>query len=203
MWRKPGARPLRFEASEEFSVATVTFVWRARFPVLGPLALEVVDELAESHGRLRVRMLGIPLQTQTGPETALGQAMRYLAELAWAPHAVAVNAALEWRETGERTVEVATSVGRDRATVHWEFDQAGDIVRATGMRPLAVGKDFVATPWGGDFSNYASFAGTRIPASADVWWDLPEGRFVYWRGRVTAVELLGFEHALARRPPEA
>jgi hypothetical protein len=29
----------------------------------------------------------------------------------------------------------------------------------------------------------------RVPAGGEAWWDLPEGRFVYWRGRVTGVEL--------------
>ncbi len=48
------------------------------------------------------------------------------------------------------------------AVVELEFDAAGDIVRATGTRPFAVGKTFVPTPWGGDFSDYASF---NAPAS--------------------------------------
>jgi hypothetical protein len=42
--------------------------------------------------------------------------------------------------------------------------------------------------WGGDFGQYASFAGIRVPTRGEAWWELPEGRFVYWRGRVTALE---------------
>ena len=26
---------------------------------------------------------------------------------------------------------------------------------------------------------------------SEAWWDLPDGRFVYWRGRVSALELAG------------
>ena len=74
-----------------------------------------------------------------------------------------------------------------------EFDAAGDIVRATGTRPFAVGKTFVPTPWGGDFSDYASFNGTRVPTCGQAWWELPEGRFVYWRGRINALELIDEE----------
>jgi hypothetical protein len=189
MWRKPGAKPLRFRATEDFAIDEVAFAWRARFPLLGPVALDVVDELREAAGRLRVTLLGIPLQTETGAETAIGQAMRYLAELAWVPQAVAGNRELEWQQTGERSLEVATYVGPARAAVQLELDEAGDIVRATGMRPRR-GSDgiFRPTPWGGDFSRHTRFGETRLPADAETWWELPEGRFVYWRGRVTRVD---------------
>jgi len=191
MWKKPGARPLRFEAVEDFVVDRVGLSWRARFPIVGPLALTVVDEFAEGDGQLRVSLLGIPLQTQKGAETAVGEAMRYLAELAWAPQAIAANRELEWRAVDERTVEVACEVATARVAVRWEFNDAGDLVGATGVRPFSVAKTFVPRPWGGDFGEYASFAGTRVPTFGEAWWELPEGRFVYWRGRVTALELIG------------
>jgi hypothetical protein len=189
MQRKPGARRLRFRALEDFEVEEVAFVWRARFPLLGPLALQVVDELGGGAGRLRVSLLGVPIQTETGPETSLGQAMRYLAELPWAPQAIAGNRNLAWHESGAGRVDVTTPAGPADATVSFEFDEAGDIARATGMRPLrSEDGAFQPTRWGGDFSEYTRFGVTRIPAAAETWWELPEGRFVYWRGRVTGVE---------------
>lgn len=191
MRRKPGAKPLRFQAAEDFAIEEVAFAWRARFPLLGPLGLEIRDEFAAGSGRLRVKLLGVPLQTETGPEIALGQAMRYLAELAWVPQAVAGNRGLEWRQTSERQLEVATQVGPARATVELEVDEAGDIVRATGMRPRrGTGGEFQPTPWGGAFTGHTRYGKARLPAAAETWWDLPEGRFVYWRGRVTGIEAL-------------
>jgi hypothetical protein len=53
-----------------------------------------------------------------------------------------------------------------------------------------VGRTFVATPWGGDFGDYRDFGGVRAPSFGQAWWDLAEGRFVYWRGAVTALELV-------------
>jgi hypothetical protein len=59
------------------------------------------------------------------------------------------------------------------------------------MRPRRVpGGTFSPTAWGGDFSDHADFDGLRLPAAAETWWDLPEGRFVYWRGRVTGMTAL-------------
>jgi hypothetical protein len=169
-----------------------SFSWQARFPIVGPLALTVVDQLADGEGRLRVSLLGLRLQTQTGPELTVGEAMRYLAELPWAPHAIAANRELEWREIDGRTVEVATGASAARVAVHWRFDDDGDPIGVTGERPFPVGKSFVTRSWGGDFGEHASFGGTRAPTFGEAWWLLPGGaRFVYWRARVTALELLG------------
>jgi hypothetical protein len=88
MWKNAGERPMAFRATEDFAVDRVGFSWRARFPIVGPLAMTVVDGFADGAGKLRVSLFGIPLQTQAGPETNVGEAMRYLAELAWAPHAI-------------------------------------------------------------------------------------------------------------------
>jgi hypothetical protein len=189
MWKKRGARAMAFEATEDFAVDRVAFSWRARFPIVGPLAMTVVDGFGGGTGELRVSLLGIPLQTQKGAETNVGEAMRYLAELVWAPQAIAANRELDWRAVDERTVEVVYDAAIS-ATVRWEFDDAGDPVRATGVRPYPVGKTFVATRWGGDFGEYTNFGGTRAPSFGEAWWELPDGPFMYWRGRVAALELL-------------
>jgi hypothetical protein len=194
MWKKPGARAMAFQATEDFAVERVAFSWRARFPIVGPLSMTVVDEFADGVGQLRVSLLGIPLQTQKGPETSIGEAMRYLAELAWAPQAIAANRELAWREVDERAVEVACDLGAAKATVRWEFDAAGDLVRATGVRPFPIGKAFERRRWGGDFGEYTHFGDTRVPAFGEAWWELPEGDFVYWRGRVTALEVASDDH---------
>lgn len=193
MWQKPEARLTRFEAIEDFAVDRVAFSWRARFPLIGRLALTVVDEFRDGGGRMRLSLGGIPLRTQTGHDLAVGEAMRYLAELVWAPEAIASNRQVDWRRLDEATVEVTAPVGATSAVVRWEFDASGDMVRATGTRPFPIGKTFVPRPWGGDFGDFERFAGTRIPTVGEAWWDLPEGRFIYWRGRITAVERIASE----------
>jgi hypothetical protein len=189
MWQKPGARAMRFTAVEEFAVERIGFAWQARFPLIPLVAMKVVDEYADGNGQLVARLLGIPVMRQRGPETAVGEALRYLAELPWVPQAIAVNRELRWRELDGREIEVATTVAGQQVAVRFEFDAPGDIVRAsTDARPRPVGKTFVATPWGGTFGGYEVVAETRIPTRAEVRWDLPEGPFVYWRGRVTSLE---------------
>jgi hypothetical protein len=173
-------------------VERVAFEWRARFPIAGPLALRVRDEYADGAGLLEVRLLGLPIQRQRGREVAEGEALRYLAELPWVPPAVERNLELEWHRLDGRRTEVATRVGEQRLTVELERDADGDVVRASSqMRRRRVGDRWVLTPWSGTFADQRVFGDLRIPTRAEVAWEPPEGRFVYWRGTVTSAELLG------------
>lgn len=140
MTLKPGSRPRRFTATEEFATDHVAFEWTARFPMLGPISLLVTDRYDAGEGLLEVRLLGLPLQRKRGPELALGEAFRYLAEIAWTPHAILDNSELEWRELDESTVEVATSVGGDRAAVRLVFDDTGEITKIFAERPRLEAK---------------------------------------------------------------
>jgi hypothetical protein len=48
----------------------------------------------------------------------------------------------------------------------------------------------VPTPWRGVFSDHGELGGVRVPRRAEVAWELPEGRFTYWRAEVTALEVV-------------
>jgi hypothetical protein len=125
MWLKPGGRAMRFTATQFLAVERVAFAWQARFPLLGPLALSVVDKYADGDGKLEVRLLGLPLQRQRDPETVAGEALGYLAELPFVPPAIAHNPELEWRELDAQTVEVASRIGGERLAVTLVFDADG------------------------------------------------------------------------------
>ena len=189
MWQRPGGRAMRFSAVQELAVDRIAFSWRARFP----LAIRVFDGCSGGRGKLEARVLGVPVMRQSGPDIAAGEALRYLAELPLVPWAMEHNADLEWRELDDRSVEVAGRAGGRRLAVTVEFDAAGDIVRAgCDARPRQVGRTSVLTPWSGEFGDYRALGGMRIPTRATVYWELDQGRFVYWRGTVTsAVALAG------------
>jgi hypothetical protein len=186
MWLKPGTSPRRFTASQHTAVETVAFAWHARFRIARVLAVDVVDAYAAGAGTLAVRMLGRTLQRQTGPETSAGEALRYLAELPLTPFAMTANAELRWRDLGDRRAAVSIA-GQPALEVTFEFDGDGDIVRAASdARPFRRAGGWTPTPWSGRFSDYRELGGMRVPTAAEVGWDPPEGRFVYWRGRILA-----------------
>ncbi len=190
MQQRPG-RWLAFQASEELAVDRVEFEWQARFPLAPLVSLQVRDWYRAGAGGLVGRLWGlVPVLRACGPELARGEAMRYLSELPWVPHAMIGNRELEWRALDHETVEVATGVGSARASVRLHVDAAGDVVGASApARPRMVGRRTVATPWRGRFGDYALLGGLRVPTSAEAAWELPEGPFTYFRGRLTALEL--------------
>lgn len=188
MTLKPGAPPRRFTAVECFKVDRVAFSWRARFPLLGPLAMHVVDSYAGGEGGIEVRIFGVPVQRSRGAALAQGQALRYLAELPLVPPAVRANSELDWREVDERTAEVGTRIGAQRVAVRLGFGEDGEVLETVAQRPRAEAGNAV-TPWIGTYSDYALLGGVRVPTRAEVRWELPDGPFTYWRGTITAVEL--------------
>ena len=204
MWQKPGGRPLSFTAVEELEVGEVAFSWRARFRVASLLSLRVHDWYRAGEGALEGRVLGLPVLRSRGPEVTKGEAMRYLAELAWVRQAMTANRELEWRELDDATVEVATVVASSRLAARLHFDADGDVVACTAdARPRAVGKGAVDTPFRGEFGDYRVLGGVRLPTTAEVAWRLPGGWFTYFRGRVTGLELVVDGVQPSRRPSDS
>jgi hypothetical protein len=191
MRMQPGGHELRFRARQWLAPDDVAFAWEARFPLAGPLALRVVDRFDRGEGELCLSFLGLPVQRRRGPEVSVGEALRYLAEVPWVPHALGRNRRLELRELDHRRVEVSTLVGGERAVVELASDEAGDIVGSSSrMRRRKVGREWVPTPWGGAFGDYESVGLIRVPTSAEAYWDLGEERFVYFRATLLSLELL-------------
>jgi hypothetical protein len=189
MRSRPGGRWLRFDAVEQFAVEAVAFSWRARFPILPLVPLRVVDGYSAGEGELTARVWGLlPVLRQRGPAVVEGQALRYLAELPWVPHAMLANRQLEWRQLDETAAEVATALTSARAAVRLEFDAGGDLVAAsTPARPRLVGRASVRTPWAGAFADFEVVGGVRIPTRGEVRWELPDGLFTYWRATITSL----------------
>lgn len=191
MRQKPGGRWLRFSAVEEFAVETVTFSWRARFPIAPLVSLRVVDRYAAGGGLLEGRLWGlVPVVHSRGQQVDEGEALRYLAELVWVPHAMLANRELDWQEIDQSTVEVSTRVSSARVALRFEFDAVGDIVAAVAPeRPRLDRGKAVRTPWAGVLADYEVVGGVRIPTRAEVRWELPDGPFPYWRGTITSLEV--------------
>lgn len=107
------------------------------------------------------------------------------------PDAILANRELEWRAVEARRVEVSTGVVGERVKVMLVFDLDGELeCCCADARPRLVNRRSIRTPWGGAVSDYRTLAGRWMPTRAEVYWDLPEGRFVYWEATVTRAEPL-------------
>ena len=188
MVQSPGGRRLDFTAVQESAVGRVEFEWRAAFGTNPFVRVRVHDRYRDGRGLLIARVWGlIPATRSSGPETDRAEAMRYLAELPWVPHAIASNPELSWREVDDGSIEVSTLVAGRAATVSLALDESGLIRGVSGIRPRLAGRTFVDTPFAGSFGDYVEAGGIRVPASAEMTWQLPDGPFTYWRGELTSL----------------
>ncbi len=111
--------------------------------------------------------------------------LRYLAEAAWFPTALLPERRGRWSAIDDSSARATLVDGVHRVSLDVQFGAGAGSSRVTGERGRDVDGRMVPTPWEGRFSDeLLEVDGMRIPASGEVAWLLPEGRFAYWRGRV-------------------
>jgi hypothetical protein len=174
-----------FSAEQTIEAKRTGFVWHARFR-MAPLVTGVVeDAFEEGHGRLDAKLWGlIPVAHGRGPEVDRGEAERYLSELVWCPMAIRDNPELHFESRGNNCVRAW--VYDEETYVDLFFDGDGDI---SGARTLTRSRGDERQPWEGRFAEYRQFGPIRAPAYGEVWWEAPDGDFLYWKGRVTELAL--------------
>jgi hypothetical protein len=182
---------LRFTAVQTVSLTKPAFCWTARLRLAPGLAARVVDAYEGGEGLLDARLFGLaPVARASGPGMAVAEAQRYLAELAWAPGALALNGHLAFRSADGR-LPVEVMAGDRPARVALEVAEDG---RITGMRAAARLREgdtgAVLTPWAGRFTEWDTALGPPLPRRGEVWWELPSGPHVYFRGRIDGLEAL-------------
>jgi hypothetical protein len=190
---KKGADWQTLAARQTIATALPGFAWVAlmRF---GPVpVVRVLDSFEHGEGLLEVRLFGaVRLDARSGPEMALGEGLRYLAELPWAPDAILVNRQIAWGEIEEGiTARVETAGGP--AAVIFTLDEGGDIVGVLARGRPAELADGTPAPldWRGRFFDYTEIGGRRVPTGAEVGYDYPDGYEAYFRGRITALAPAG------------
>ena len=179
----PGRDWMPFTAAQTITASRTEFAWRATVRMSPLVGAVVVDAYRQGRGRLDARLWGLlPVAHARGPRIDRGEAQRYLAELVWCPAALVDNPEIRYRVLADDVV---------RAWVHDEdthvdllFDGEGDIAGAATTTRF---RGDLVQPWQGAFSEFRDFAGIRAPARGEVWWQAPEGRFVYWRGELTSL----------------
>jgi hypothetical protein len=178
-----------FTATQTISTSACEFDWRAQ---AGPLGLiSARDALEQGEGRFDIMALGVIPITRAEHTSALmrGELMRYLAELAWAPHAILLNTALRWRVDGPNSLAVSVGAGETACEVLLTLDSDGRIAVAfAANRPRSATAPYLPTPWRGRFSDYRHHNGLWPPFTGEVGWEINGKVVVYWQGRIVEWE---------------
>jgi hypothetical protein len=187
------------EADQKWSPFTSTqvvvtqrpgFVWDARIRVAPGIHVFVQDAYVAGEGLLHAKLLGlVTLADIRGtPEAAQGELVRFLAEAAWYPTALLPSQGVHWEALDGTSARATLHDGLTTVSLEFRFDADGPIrsVRAAA-RYRTVNGTMVATPWQGTFWAYDVRNGMRVPLEGEVAWQLPEGVWPYWRGRLKEI----------------
>lgn len=188
----PNRPRLPFRAKQWFPGTGIELRWEAQVRMAPLVRAHVIDSFEGGKGMLTARVLGfVPVARSRGPATDKGEAMRGLAELPWRPFAFRRAPSLRWEAVATNKLRAAFDDGRTHAAVEFEIDDEGHVLGgAASSRPRMVGKEVVETAWSGAFHEFRMFDHIQVPSIAEATWQLPEGPFTYWRGRITDFRVL-------------
>jgi hypothetical protein len=181
-----------FTATQEFVPGAPGFVWNARIAMAPGVPVRVRDGFVGGAGSMRGAVLGLVKVVDVAgtPTIAAGALQRYLAEAAWFPTALLPGQGVAWTAIDEGRARATLSEGT--TTVSLEFRFGSDGLIASVFAPDRFYDDGrhppVARPWLGRNLRYEERHGMKLPAAAEVEWQLPEGVFPYWRGQPLAIE---------------
>ena len=188
---KPGQPWRPFQATQYYTPEPLGFVWRVGMAMLPGVRVVGRDTYARQHGHMLIKLYSaLPVVDKSGPKIAVGAFVRLIADcFGLVPDGAGGQPAPPmggggrshgsrrrhgWGHAGGRHLPLRRS-GRSRPGL-----LAGPLPRRD-RRPADT---LVCLILGG----YREFAGVRIPAEAEVVWELEAGPFPWWQGTITALE---------------
>ncbi|MFN7964967.1 MAG: DUF6544 family protein [Acidobacteriota bacterium] len=167
------------------------FDWDARITTPFGMRVLVHDALIAGEGILHASLLGLVtlMKAKSTPQIAEGELLRFLAEATWYPTALLPSQGVRWAPLDDHSSRATFSDGTTIARLDFEFDCDGLVKTVrTSSRWRTVDGKAIATAWQGRFWAYETRNGMQVPLEGEVAWELPEGLWPYWRGRVTHLE---------------
>lgn len=165
-----GSRRLDLEALETL-VPLRGFEWRARAR-LGPVVVTVTDHYLDQQSAVDVRLFGLPLGGERGPDTAASSRGRLAAESIWAPAMLAPRPGVRWREVDAHAATAHMSIDDVEESVTVTVDPDGRLVELRMQRWGNVGVDsHQRLPYGFRVLAESTFGGCTIPTGLEGgWW---------------------------------
>ena len=74
-------------------------------------------------------------------------------------------------------------------SLEFRFNDAGEVIGIyTPDRYGLFDGQYVQHPWEGHFRKYEIRDGIKIPTEAEAGWHLPDGWWLFWKGRITEID---------------
>lgn len=176
-----------FTATQYVTTQRAGFDWDARIQMAPGVCAFVHDAYVLGAGSLHASILGLfTVAYVTGtPEAAIGELLRYFAEMPWYPTALLPSQGVIWEAIDEASARASFTDDVTTVSLVFRFGAKGFIET---IRAEARYRDKInAMPWSGRFWNYSMCNNMFIPLEGEVGWEFPDGLRLYWKGRVTEI----------------
>lgn len=168
------------------------FIWAARAAGI----ISGSDHYARGQGAMDWKLAGlIRVMHAEGPDVSRSTAERAAAEAAWLPTALLPRFGVEWRAGDDSHISARYHIEDHAVEVHYTLTPAGAIQSVVFDRwgdPDNTGT-WGPHPFGGEFTDSASFDGVHIPAAGRLGWHYGTDRWAegeFFRYRITELTLV-------------
>lgn len=180
-----------FKATQIISQNSVSFLWDAKINIVPLLHVRVMDSLVGENGEGNVFLMSaISIGSDKNkPELNSGALYRYLAEAVWHPTALLPQSGVIWESVDEYKAIAHFTKFNIPISLEFEFNDIGEVVGIyTEDRYGKFGDKYAKYPWEGRFSDYKEFNRIKIPTKGEVGWHLPDGWWLFWKGKIDDVK---------------
>ncbi len=180
--------PIRGE--QYYDTAEPAFVWSATMKLNPLLWVRGRDKYLNGHGHMLIKPLSaFTAVDASGSEMDQSTLLRYISEMPWFPTAFLTVHGMTYAAIDDSTVEVRMTHGGSSVSARFTIDEQGAITQfSTEDRYREIDGAMLRQPWTGRYGDYAEFDGMRVPTSAEVAWQTPEGELPYARFRIEQME---------------
>lgn len=166
------------------------FLWIADVKAAPYIHLAGRDKYVDGKGHMLIKLLSlISVGDSKGKEIDQGAMVRYLAEIVWYP-AAALENYITWQEVDSTTARATMTYGDITSSAQFFFNKFGEVVHIEAERYYDHKEGATMETWVVDIDedSYQIFDGIRVPAKAQVTWQLEDGDFTWYKLKISDLE---------------
>jgi len=167
------------------------FDWDGHIQMAPGVNVFVHDTYLSGQGNLHASLLGLftLAKMHHTPELNQGELLRFFAEAAWYPTALLPSQGVRWDAIDDTSARGTLTDGTTTVSLVFRFNSDGTMESfRADARYLIFGGKLMAMPWSGRCWDYTVWEGMCIPLSGEVGWERPEGTWLYFKGKIAAIE---------------
>jgi hypothetical protein len=182
----PTAKPSPIRGTQAFSADPPGFLWLGTIRMAPGVWIHARDRLVQEQGSMLVLLDDtVRLANASGLELDQGAALRLLAEMVWFPTALFDARRVTWTAIDAEHALATLRLGLLTVSATFEFGLDGLPTGVLAQRFMDQGG---LRSWRGDYRDWRTISGLRVPFEADVTWQLEAGPYTYAHWTVDSME---------------